>query len=189
LRLPARSSGQDCLISGFCSSGRDFAPRFLQPVPRGSALAFRLVLHLHQVAQGFHPQAVGYAQHTGRCAPAHSAGAVSRHPPGPACGSPLDTQGRSRVPELGPLGSNGMDRPCSGSTRDAPEMLRLIGLGDAVPGQGNWRSACALAVKPAPMAHRYAVEGLERSAPPTIWPPCRECDLRYRSYAGNWVTG
>src|SRR5215831_9571251 len=38
-RLPARSSVQRCLVSGFCSSGRDFAPRFLQTVPRGSALA------------------------------------------------------------------------------------------------------------------------------------------------------
>src|SRR6516225_8646499 len=50
--MPARSSDQRCLVSGFCSSGRDFAPRFLQTVPRGSALALLLVLHLHQVAQG-----------------------------------------------------------------------------------------------------------------------------------------
>ena len=30
-----------CLVSDFCSSGRDFAPRFLQTVPHGSALALR----------------------------------------------------------------------------------------------------------------------------------------------------
>ena len=29
------------LISGFCSSGREFAPRFLQTPPRGDALALR----------------------------------------------------------------------------------------------------------------------------------------------------
>ncbi len=39
--FPARSSDQPCLISDICSSGRDFAPRFLQTVPRGSALALR----------------------------------------------------------------------------------------------------------------------------------------------------
>ncbi len=30
-----------CLISGFCSSGRDFVPRFLQTSPRDDALALR----------------------------------------------------------------------------------------------------------------------------------------------------
>ena len=30
-----------CLISGFCSSGRGFAPRFFQTPPRGDALALR----------------------------------------------------------------------------------------------------------------------------------------------------
>ena len=39
--LPARSSDHVCLVSDFCSSGRDFAPRFLQTVPHGSALALR----------------------------------------------------------------------------------------------------------------------------------------------------
>ena len=29
MRLPARSSDRHCLLSDFCSSGRDFAPRFL----------------------------------------------------------------------------------------------------------------------------------------------------------------
>jgi len=35
LRLVARSSGQECLLSGFCPSGRGFAPHFLQTPPRG----------------------------------------------------------------------------------------------------------------------------------------------------------
>jgi hypothetical protein len=38
-RMVERLTDQRCLVSGFCSSGRDFAPRFLQTVPRGSALA------------------------------------------------------------------------------------------------------------------------------------------------------
>jgi len=36
-------------LSGFCTSGRGFAPRFLQTPPRDDALAFLLILHLHQV--------------------------------------------------------------------------------------------------------------------------------------------
>ena len=36
-------------LSGFCTSGRGFAPRFLQTPPRDGALAFLLILHLHQV--------------------------------------------------------------------------------------------------------------------------------------------
>ena len=39
--IVARSSGAGRLISGFCSSGRGFAPRFLQTPPRGDALALR----------------------------------------------------------------------------------------------------------------------------------------------------
>ena len=72
-----------------------------------------------------------------------------------------------------------MDRPCSGEHSGCARMLRHIGPGDAVHGLGDCRSACAVAVKPAPMAHRYAAEGLDRSAQPIIWPPCRECDLRH----------
>src|SRR5215470_16307830 len=40
-RSVARSSGQGCLVSGFCSSGRGSAPHFLQTPPRDDAL----VLH------------------------------------------------------------------------------------------------------------------------------------------------
>src|SRR5262249_15213173 len=44
-------------LSGFCTSGRGFATRFLQTPPRDDALAFLLILHLHQVGQGtFTPQ-------------------------------------------------------------------------------------------------------------------------------------
>ena len=37
------------LISGFCSSGRGFAPRFLQTPPRRGCPCALLILHLHQV--------------------------------------------------------------------------------------------------------------------------------------------
>ena len=37
------------LISGFCSSTRAFAPRFLQTPPRDSSPCASLILHLHQV--------------------------------------------------------------------------------------------------------------------------------------------
>jgi formate dehydrogenase alpha subunit len=37
----APSSDQTCLLSGFCSSGHGFAPRFLQTPPRDDALALR----------------------------------------------------------------------------------------------------------------------------------------------------
>ena len=39
LRSVVRSSDQRCLLSGFCSSGRGFVPRFLQTPPHGDALA------------------------------------------------------------------------------------------------------------------------------------------------------
>src|SRR3954468_16902463 len=58
LRLPARSSDQRCLISGFCSSGRDFAPRFLQTVPRGSALALRSCFTSIRLHRGLSPLTV-----------------------------------------------------------------------------------------------------------------------------------
>jgi hypothetical protein len=37
------------LISGFCSSARTFAPRFLQTPPRGDSPCASLTLHLHQI--------------------------------------------------------------------------------------------------------------------------------------------
>ena len=37
------------LVSGFCSSARTFAPRFLQTPPRGDSPCASLTLHLHQV--------------------------------------------------------------------------------------------------------------------------------------------
>src|SRR5437764_1879671 len=39
------------LVSGFCSSARTFAPRFLQTPPRGDSPCASLTLHLHQVGQ------------------------------------------------------------------------------------------------------------------------------------------
>src|SRR5436305_10871213 len=39
------------LLSGFCSSARTFAPRFLQTPPRGDSPCASLTLHLHQVGQ------------------------------------------------------------------------------------------------------------------------------------------
>src|SRR6266853_1291113 len=54
-RLVARSSDQGCLISDFCSSGRGFAPHFLQTPPRGRCPCALLILHLHQVGWGLSP--------------------------------------------------------------------------------------------------------------------------------------
>jgi hypothetical protein len=45
----APSTGQNCLVSGFCPSGHGFAPRFLQTPPPDDALARSSTLHLHQV--------------------------------------------------------------------------------------------------------------------------------------------
>src|SRR5262249_25526385 len=39
-------------LSGFCTSGRGFATRFLQLPPRRDAFAFLLILPPHQVGQG-----------------------------------------------------------------------------------------------------------------------------------------
>ena len=50
--LPARPT---CLISGCCSSGRDFAPRFLQTVPRGSALALHSCFTSIRLHRGLSP--------------------------------------------------------------------------------------------------------------------------------------
>src|SRR5215831_18313844 len=41
LRLVARLSSEGCLVSDFCSSGRGFAPHFLQTPPRDDALVLR----------------------------------------------------------------------------------------------------------------------------------------------------
>ncbi len=52
--LPARPTNR-CLISGCCSSGRDFAPRFLQTVPRGSALALHSCFTSIRLHRGLSP--------------------------------------------------------------------------------------------------------------------------------------
>src|SRR4051794_33792259 len=63
--MAARSSDQGCLISGFCSSGRDFVPRFLQTVPRGSALALHSCFTSIRLHRGLSPPDC-------RTCPAHS---------------------------------------------------------------------------------------------------------------------
>ena len=52
--LPARPTN-GCLISGCCSSDRDFAPRFLQTVPRGSALALHSCFTSIRLHRGLSP--------------------------------------------------------------------------------------------------------------------------------------
>jgi len=53
--MPARSSDHVCLVSGCCSSGRDFAPRFLQTVPRSSALALHSCFTSIRLHRGLSP--------------------------------------------------------------------------------------------------------------------------------------
>src|SRR6478752_10893210 len=53
--MAARSSDHICLVSGCCSSGRDFAPRFLQTVPRGSALALHSCFTSIRLHRGLAP--------------------------------------------------------------------------------------------------------------------------------------
>ena len=50
-----RSSDLGCLISDFCSSGRGFAPRFLQTPPRGDALALRSHFTSIRLCRGLAP--------------------------------------------------------------------------------------------------------------------------------------
>ena len=54
-RLVVRSSDLGCLVSGFCSSGRGFAPRFLQTSPRGDALALRSHFTSIRLCRGLAP--------------------------------------------------------------------------------------------------------------------------------------
>src|SRR5262245_46458439 len=62
----AHSSDRDCLLSDFCSSGRDFAPRFLQTAPHGalSPLRFASTSPPSGCAGDLHPLAVEHARHT-----------------------------------------------------------------------------------------------------------------------------
>src|SRR4051812_37938028 len=54
-RSVVRSSDPGCLVSGFCSSGRGFAPRFLQTPPRGDALALRSHFTSIRLCRGLAP--------------------------------------------------------------------------------------------------------------------------------------
>src|SRR5918993_4819275 len=54
-RSVARSSGQRCLISGFCSSGRGFAPHCLPTPPRDDAVVFRYSFTSIRLDRGLSP--------------------------------------------------------------------------------------------------------------------------------------
>ena len=51
----ANSSGTVCLISGFCTSARTFAPRFFQTPPHGDALALRYDFTSIRLSRGLSP--------------------------------------------------------------------------------------------------------------------------------------
>ena len=63
-RLPARPA-TTASLSGCCSSGREFAPHFLQTVPRGSALALHSCFTSIRLHRGLSPPSC-------RACPAHS---------------------------------------------------------------------------------------------------------------------
>src|SRR5207247_2099310 len=65
LRIRARSSGQDCLIFGFCPSGRGFASALLSDgSSRQPPLRLASPLSHQTWAEDFHLQAVKHARHT-----------------------------------------------------------------------------------------------------------------------------
>ena len=65
LRIRARSSDQDCLIFGFCPSGRGFASALLSDGPsRQPPLRLASPLSHQTWAEDFHLQAVKHARHT-----------------------------------------------------------------------------------------------------------------------------
>src|SRR4051794_10830738 len=67
--LPARPT-RAAFISGCCSSGRDFVPRFLQTVPRGSALALHSCFTSIRLHRGLSPPDRWACPAHRRCAPA-----------------------------------------------------------------------------------------------------------------------
>src|SRR4029079_14188895 len=95
LRLPARSSDHICLVSGCCSSGRDFAPRFLQTVPRGSALALHSCFTSIRLHRGLSPPDC-------RTCPAHT-----RAPPAAVLLGLLDCGWTQNPWDVGPGRGNG----------------------------------------------------------------------------------
>ena len=58
LEIMASSPGCGCLICGSCSSGRDFAYSFLPTMPRGRAVAVRLVVPAIGPTGDLHPQVI-----------------------------------------------------------------------------------------------------------------------------------
>ena len=68
LRIRARSSDQDCLIFGFCPSGRGFASALLSDgSSRQPPLRLASLLSHQTWAEDFHLQAVKHARHTRSC--------------------------------------------------------------------------------------------------------------------------
>src|SRR5208337_4128105 len=79
-RLPARPT-LTASISGCCSSGRDFAPHFLQTVPRGSALVLHSCFTSIRLHRGLSPPGCWTC-------PAHNQAAAPRPPASIAAQSP-----------------------------------------------------------------------------------------------------
>ena len=70
--VPARPT-KPASVSDFCSSGCDFAPRFLQTVPRGSALALHSCFTSIRLHRGLSPPSCwACPAHTGGCSPCSS---------------------------------------------------------------------------------------------------------------------
>src|SRR5215813_12093617 len=60
----ARSSGTVCLRSGFCTSARVFAPRFLPIPPHGDTLRFAITSRPSRCEEDLHLLADEHARHT-----------------------------------------------------------------------------------------------------------------------------
>jgi hypothetical protein len=133
--MPARSSDQRCLVSDFCSSGRDFAPRFLQTVPRGSALA-----------RDFHPQTVEYR--LALRAPALRAATALTRPSRSAQRLPFGRQNVPTAKRITSVGRLGGLRPYRQGVCDAVpqgvEALRGLGADEARRAIGAGRDDIAL---------------------------------------------
>ena len=113
--MPARSSDQVCLVSGCCSSGRDFAPRFLQTVPRGSALALHSCFTSIRLHRGLSPPGC-------RTCPAHTTLRAAKGG-GPAGARPSLT---ALSPEAGDIDRSAPGNGAGGLTRKCPSETPLL---------------------------------------------------------------
>src|SRR4051812_5150227 len=98
LRSVVRSSDLGCLLSGFCSSGRGFAPRFLQTPPRGDALALRSHFTSIRLCRGLAPP--GCRTCSAHDVPVPGREDSDRSVPIPPGGCPAMTKATIRVPGL-----------------------------------------------------------------------------------------